>query len=252
VRGLRERTDYPAFDVVIVDNGSVARDAVALLNDLRSLPNFKVIRCPGPFNYALLCNAGAEATDAPVLIFLNNDIAMLEPSWLQPLVRLALRADVGAVGAKLVFPDGRIQHAGVVLGLGNTAGHPYRGSPGTERGYLGELQVAREVASVTGACLAVERAKFQTVGGFDAVNLPVEFNDVDLCLRLAERGWGTVWTPECVLIHKQSRSRGFQVRPHTVYRQERQYFTRRWAHVFRDDPYFHPALSLFSHTHALA
>jgi GT2 family glycosyltransferase len=189
---------------------------------------------------------------SPVLVFLNNDIAMRDHSWLKSLVHWAVKPDIGVVGAKLLFPNGKIQHAGVVLGLGGLAGHLYRGEAATEKGHLGELQVPHELGSVTAACIAVERTKFEMVGGFDADNLPIEFNDIDLCLRFAERGWRTLWTPDAALYHKQSASRGLQLRPFTVYRKEREYFVKRWAHVIRDDPYFHPALSLFSHRPALA
>jgi GT2 family glycosyltransferase len=252
LRGLRELTDYPSFDVVMVDNGTAEPAAVALLQEMESVPGFRVVRRPGPFIYSALCNDGAGASQGDVLVFLNNDIAMRDRDWLRPLVQWAVRSDVGAVGAKLLFPNDTLQHAGVVLGMGGLAGHPYRGAPGDHPGYLGRLRVPHEVAAVTGACLAVQRSKFDAIGGFDVVNLPVELNDTDLCLRLAERGWATIWTPESVLYHHESASRGRQVRPFEAYGGQRQYFAQRWAHVIRDDPYFNPALSLFAHRPSLA
>jgi GT2 family glycosyltransferase len=255
LRGLRDMTDYPRLEVIVVDNGSIEQDALALLNEIGTDPRFRVLPCPGPFNYSALCNDGANASRADVLVFLNSDISMCDRVWLKPLARWAVQSHVGAVGAKLLYPkmpkDG-IQHAGVVIGMGGLAGHPYRASPNGNPGYLGQLLVAHEVAAITGACLAVERSKFEAVGGYDAVNLPIELSDTDLCLRLAERGWGAIWTPESVLYHHESATRGRQVRPFEVYHKERNYFAQRWAHVIRDDPYFHPALSLFSHRPSLA
>lgn len=252
VKSLRELTDYPRFNIVIVDNGSSEADAVALLRELGSEPNVRIIDSPGPFNFSALCNEGARATTAPVIVFLNNDTIIFDKDWLAALVKYAVRPDVGVVGAKLLFPDNRIEHAGVVLGHGGIAGHLYHRHAAVEPGYMGHLRVAHEVAAVTGACIAIERKKFEAVGGFDPENLPVDLNDIDLCLRISEKGWATVWTPEAVLYHLQSASRGFQFKPTKVYRKERDYFLKQWPHVVRDDPFFHPALSLYSHKPALA
>jgi O-antigen biosynthesis protein len=251
VRGLNERTDYPRYEIVIVDNGSTAPDALALLRDLKRKPRFKVLERPGPFNFSALSNDGARAIQAPVLVFLNNDIVVLESGWLKPMVRFAIMPHIGVVGAKLLFPDGRIQHAGVVIGFGGIAGHLYRRMPADHPGYCNRLTTSHEIAAVTGACIAVARHKFEAVGGFDADNLPVDLNDIDFCLRISERGWTNVWTPEAILVHLQSASRGIDPDPFVLYRRERTYFVRRWQEKIRDDPYFHPALSLFSHEVAL-
>jgi O-antigen biosynthesis protein len=252
VHGLKEKTDYPHLEIVVVDNGSTAKDARALLRDLRNDLRFTVLERPGPFNFPVLSNDGAHATRAPMLLFLNNDIQMVKEDWLKPLVRWAVKPEVGVVGAKLLFPNQRIQHAGVVLGFGGIAGHIYRRLPKDHLGYHNRLTVPHEVAAVTGACIAIERSKFEAVGGFDAENLPVDLNDIDLCLRVGERGWTNIWTPEAVLVHLQSASRGIEADPFATYRQERTYFVKRWAEFIRDDPYFHPGLSLFAHNVALA
>jgi len=251
VESLRRLTDHPRYRLVIVDNGSRKADALALLRELAKSLDCQVLNAPGPFNFSALCNAGARASASPVLVFLNNDIVVAERGWLGALVRWAIRPEIGVVGAKLVFPDNKIEHAGVVLGHGSLAGHIYHRQPSDQAGYLGQLLVPREVEAATGACFAIERTKFDAIGGFDE-NLKVEFNDIDLCLKAAERGWTTVWTPEAMLYHRQSASRGYPLKPHQVFRDERDYFLKRWAHVIRDDRYFHPALSLFSHKPALA
>jgi GT2 family glycosyltransferase len=251
VRGLTDMTDYPRYEIVIIDNGSTAPDALALLRDLKNNPRIRVLERPGPFNFSALSNDGARATQAPVLVFLNNDIVVLESGWLKPLVRFAVMPEIGVVGAKLLFPDGRIQHAGVVIGFGGIAGHLYRRMPADYPGYCNRLTAPHEIAAVTAACIAVARHKFEAVGGFDAENLPIDLNDIDFCLRVSEHGWTNVWTPEAVLVHLQSASRGIDPDPFVLYGKERTYFARRWAEKIRDDPYFHPALSLFSHEVAL-
>jgi O-antigen biosynthesis protein len=250
--GLRDKTDYPSLEIVVVDNGSTQSDAKRLLNRIAAEPGIKVLRRPGPFNFSALSNDGARSTTAPVLVFLNNDVVIIDPGWLKAMVRWAVKPEIGVVGAKLLFANGLIQHAGVVLGFGGIAGHVYRRLPKGHRGYLSQLTVPREVAAVTAACVAVGRSKFEAVGGFDAENLPIDLNDIDFCLRVAERGWTNLWTPEATLIHFQSATRGIDSDPFALYRKERNYFVQRWADVIRDDPYFHPALSLYAHDVALA
>lgn len=248
LRGIDHLTDYASKHVVIVDNGSTSPDALRLLNDLRGRDRVSVLRHPGSFNFSDLCNKGAAISQAEVLVFLNNDVSITEPGWLKSLVRWAICPNVGAVGAKLLLPNGKIQHAGAVLGLQGYAGHPYYGAASEERGFLDQLHTAREVMAVTGACLAVERKKFNAVGGFDADNLPVLLNDTDLCLRLRERGWASMWTPHAVLYHRESSTRGHDHNTSERHRAERTYFMKKWSHWVRDDPYFHPAFSLLSHS----
>jgi GT2 family glycosyltransferase len=251
-QGLKKTTDYPSFNVVIVDNGSTQPAARALLNNLRKDQRFHVLERPEPFNYSKLNNDGARATDAPMLVFLNNDVRMLDPGWLKAIVRWAMQPQVGVVGAKLLFPNGRIQHAGIVLGMGGISGHIYRRTAWQRPSYLRQAVTTREMAAVTGACIAVERAKFEAVGGFDAINLPIDLNDIDFCLRIAERGWTNIWASDAVLTHVQSASRGMERNPFDQYRRERAHFINRWVEAIRDDPYFHPGFSLSAHRPALA
>jgi O-antigen biosynthesis protein len=180
-------------------------------------------------------------------VFLNNDTVVLTDDWLEELAAQAVDPNAGAIGARLLFPDGRVQHAGVVVGIGQDAGHFGALVPEEVPSWLDRNDHLHEVSAVTAACMAVERGKFAAVGGFDAVNLPIELNDIDLCLRLAERGWQARYAPQVRLIHKQSATRGTtMLLPMSVHVKERRYFRERWRAVIRDDPFFHPALSLYS------
>lgn len=245
-------TDYPNLGVVLVDNGTTSPDALALLRWCRDEAGYTVVERPGPFNFSSLCNDGAAASIGEIIVFLNNDVVASDPQWLRRMVAWAVQPQIGVVGAKLLFPDNRLEHGGVVIGHGGLAGHIDIREPGDVEGYMRQLTVSREVSAVTGACIAIRRAKFEVVGGFDADNLPVDLNDIDLCLKAQERGWRNIWCAEAVLYHEQSATRGFPAKPATVYRKERTYFRRRWPHIIRDDPFFHPALSLYSHRVALA
>ncbi len=237
-------TEYPAFDVLIVDNGSVEAKTHALLEHAASRRAVDVLTVAGVFNFSALCNRAAEAATGKVLVFLNNDTRPLGPDWLGRLVTWAARPDVGAVGAKLVYPGGRLQHAGVVLGLGGYAAHIESGADAASSGYLGGLTVPREVSAVTAACLAVEATKFRAVGGFDAERFPVELGDIDFCLRLAARGCRTVFAADALLMHHESATRGKARDLSVRYALERANFLASWKSEIADDPYFHPALSL--------
>jgi GT2 family glycosyltransferase len=232
------------FELIVIDNGSVRAEALAHLETLASAPNVRVLRRPGPFNFSAICNSGAREARYPFLLFLNDDVEALAPDWLGRLLHFAAAPEVGAVGAKLLYPDGRLQHGGVVLGLDGFAGHVQRAAGADDPGYLGMLAWPREVAAVTGACLAVEARKFFEVGGFDEERLPIEYNDIDLCLRLAERGYTSVFEPRARLMHRESASRGANPWLDSRYASEHGYFRERWGRRLRDDPYFHPALSL--------
>ena len=248
--GIQHQTDYPDYNVVIVDNGTTEKDALAFLASLKSDNRVVVLQRPGPFNFSALCNQGARQSKSQLLVILNNDVEMRDRRWLKRLAEVAVRPNVGVAGATLLYPGGRIQHAGVTLGLGTVAGHLYSGARTHNAEYLGQLTADREVSAVTAACCAIERSKFEKLGGFDEINLPVEFNDIDLCLRAMEQGWSNICVSNAVLIHHESETRG--VAPSTAYEAERSYFVQRWLNVIRDDPFFHPALSMFALKPSLA
>jgi GT2 family glycosyltransferase len=213
---------------------------------MREDQDTEVIHYPGPFDFSSMCNAGAARADSDVLVFLNNDTEVLSADWLDRLKSWALKPNIGAVGAKLTYPNGLMQHIGVVVGMGGSAGHFSSLAHADASTWANHHLFVHEVSAVTGACLAVERRKFNAVGGFDAANFPIELNDIDLCLRLAERGWTAIVDPAVHLMHEESTTRGRATfRRLNVYEDQRNRFINRWRHVLRDDPHFHPALSLF-------
>jgi GT2 family glycosyltransferase len=211
------------------------------------------IREPGPFNFAALCNAGARAAAADVLVFLNDDVRPLHSEWLHELVSLAIQPGIGPVGARLWYPDGRLQHAGIVLGIGGAAGHAYKYRARSQPAPLGRTALPHTVSAVTGACLAIRRDTYVSHGGFDE-RFPVAFNDVDLCLRLSRAGLPSVWTPYANLEHDESATRGTDLRgpARRRYLADRRRLTDRWGAALRADPWYNPNLSLEDESFRLA
>jgi GT2 family glycosyltransferase len=250
VDGILSRTDYGNLEVLIVDNDSQETKTIALFNRLcNDDSRVRILRFPGPFNYSALNNAAAHEAKGEILLLLNNDIDVIESGWLRELASQANRLDVGAVGAKLLYADGGIQHGGIVLGPDGQAHHVHRYADGAEAGYRGQLAVTRTLSAVTGACIAMRRDVFFEVGGLDEVNLTIAFNDVDLCLRLGDHGYRVVWTPFATLFHLESASRGLEDDPIKQRRffRELQYMRRTWgALVDCKDPFHNPNL-LLSH-----
>lgn len=252
VAAIRRTATAGACEIVVVDNGSTLPDAVECLAELRAAPGCRVLEAPGPFNFSAMCNDAAAAARGDVLVFLNDDTEVLSADWLDRLCARAREPATGAVGARLTYPDGRLQHVGVLLGMGGSAGHFGAPAPGDDPGWAGRNLAVHEVSAVTGACLAVAREKFEAVGGFDAADLPIELSDIDLCLKLNARGWQTIVDPAVHIMHEESASRGgATLRRLAVHDRERAVFLARWRHVLRDDPFFHPGLSLYSWREAL-
>lgn len=237
-------TDYPDVDVIVVDNDSDDPQTLDFLSSLDPTRH-RVLRHPGAFNYSTINNRAAREAQGRLLCLLNNDIEVIEPGWLSTMAVQALRKEVGAVGARLLYPDGRIQHAGVVIGMGNAAGHAHRLLQPEEEGYFHRHALPQFVSAVTGACLVLMRDRFLAVGGLDETNFPVAFNDVDLCLRLNRWGCQSLYEPRATLIHHESVSRGLDRDPVGAARLagELAALKRLWGTAEVVDPFHHPELS---------
>lgn len=246
--GLLYRTDYPDIELLIVDNDSRDEDALALLARLQHDRRVRVLPYPAAFNYAAINNWAVAQASGDIIVLINDDIDVIDGDWLREMVSLACRPDIGAVGARLSYGDGRIQHAGVILGVGEhqgrggIAGHFGHGAAGDDPGYLDQYALTRELSAVTAACMALRREVFLAVGGFDATHLPIAYNDVDLCLRIRERGLRIIYTPFAALFHLESQSRGYDVTPEKLARAEREktYMRDRWNDVLNRDPFYNP------------
>ncbi len=207
VDDLQKRTVYPDIEIVVVDNGSTDPEVLRFY-EARTSDRFRVDLFDEPFNFAKMCNRGARLARSDLILFLNDDIEVIEPDWLGEMVECLAYGQVGIVGAKLLYPNGRIQHAGVIVGLGAAAGHWYINDEEGDPGPMGRLAARQTMSAVTGACMLVTRPCFVAVGGFDEDAFPIAYNDVDLCLRAGKVGYRTVWTPFATLVHHESVSRG--------------------------------------------
>lgn len=243
---LLEKTDYPDLEILVVDNGSTDPGALAYLRTLTLDPRVRVLRRPGPFNFSALNNSAVEEATGELVCLLNNDIEVVEPGWLRAMVAHALRPEVGCVGATLLYPNGQLQHAGVMLGIGGVAGHGHKGFAGDHPGYFSQLVLTRRVSAVTAACLVMRRELYQRVGGLDAEHLAVAFNDVDLCLRVRDAGHTNLVTPDARLVHHESASRGADTDPgkRERFQSEVRVMQARWGAALHSDPYYSPHLSL--------
>ncbi|TXK59855.1 glycosyltransferase family 2 protein [Alkalisalibacterium limincola] len=245
VESVLERTDYPAFEVIIVDNQSREPETLAYLDEVVGDARVRVLEHDQAFNYSAINNHAVSTTDADVVCLLNNDIEVIEAGWLAELVARAVRPGVGAVGAKLLYPDDTIQHAGVVLGVMGVANHAFTGFSRDYPGHGGRARVAQCYSAVTGACLVVTRERYLAVGGLDEA-LAVAFNDIDFCLRLRASGFVNQWSPFATLYHHESATRGSDVAPEKAARflGEVRLMETRWEFEIGHDPAYNPNLTL--------
>jgi len=245
IDGLLNRTNYDNIEILIVDNNSEKPETLSYFDSLQRDNRVHILKYAGPFNYSAINNFAVSNARGTIIGLINNDIDVITPDWLREMVAHALRPTVGAVGAKLFYADNTIQHAGVILGMGGVAGHPFRLFP---RGsfYFQRPNLTQNVSAVTAACLVVRKRLFEEIGGLDEVNLPVAFNDVDFCIRLREAGYLNVWTPFAELYHLESATRGNDMHPDHIERFEREiaYMENRWRSVLANDPYYNPNLAL--------
>lgn len=234
VLSILEKSTYQNYEIILVDNGSKEGETKKYLLEMAKNPKVKLLDYPKPFNFSAINNFAANQAEGEYVLFLNNDTEVISQNWLEEMLKPFDDPKVGAVGAKLLYGDGTIQHAGVVVGK-NVAVHQFLG---IEEKDLGENDVVRVVDAVTGACLMTRKDLFLELGGFDGENLPIAYNDVDYCLRLKEKGWKIIWTPGAKLFHFESASRKsdinffariFRRKRYGQFKREQDYMRRRWG-----------------------
>jgi len=252
IESIRARTTYASYEIVIVDNDSRCEQTLAYMAQLQAAGHARVLRYAQPFNYSAINNFAARHVQGSILGLINNDIEVMNPDWLTEMVSHAVRPDIGCVGAKLYYPDGTIQHAGVVCGMGGIAAHVMRHLPKESPGYFGRLWVIYNPSAVTVAALLVRKEVFDGAGGLDEEGLPVAFNDVDLCLKVQQMGYRNLWTPFAELVHHESVSRGSDETPakRARFAGECEVMRARWAPQLAHDRNYNSNLSLDRHDYS--
>ncbi len=245
LNSIFHKTDYENYEVIVLDNESYDAETLEFLATLKKQERVQVERIESAFNYSRLNNRGVELSRGSFVALLNNDVEVINDGWLSEMVSRAVRPEVAMVGARLWYPNGTIQHGGVILGAGGIAGHAHVGLRRDEPGYFARAHLAQDLSAVTAACALVRRDVYLQLGGFDE-NLAVTFNDIDFCLRLREAGYRIVWTPHADLIHYESASRGFDdSKPKQIrFLAEVDHMNSKWGEILQRDPFYNPNLSL--------
>ena len=247
IDSILDYSTYKNFEIVIVENNSTELRTFEYYQELEKDSKIKVVTWKGKFNYSAINNYGAGFCSGKYLLLLNNDIEVITPNWIEEMLMFAQREDVGAVGARLLYPDDTIQHAGVILGIGGCAGHANKYIPKTAPGYANRALIAQDLSACTAACLMVRKSVFDEVNGFDE-SFEVAFNDVDFCLRIREKDYLIVYTPYAELYHYESKSRGHEDSSEKQTRFNGEVFRlkERWGEILVSDPYYNSNLTLRS------
>jgi len=238
VHSIQEKTDYQNYEIIIVDNKSQQPDTLDFLSDLKAQDGIRVIQYDKEYNFSKINNFAVDHAQGSHILFLNNDTEVLSQEWMTCMLEHSQRKKVGAVGAKLLYPDNTIQHAGTIVGLGGVAAHSHKKFPSSSNGYFGSLNVIRNYSAITAACMMTRKKVFEEAGGFDGKHFPVGFNDVDFCLELRKRGYLIVYTPYASLYHYESRSRSYSLDPDEI-----KFMKKKWGNILSSDPYYNPNLS---------
>jgi glycosyltransferase involved in cell wall biosynthesis len=248
VTSLLEKTSYPNFEIVIVDNGSDDPEALAYFAEItrRGDARIRVLPHHKPFNYSAINNFAVSESHGEIIGLLNNDVEAINSEWLSEMVSQAMRPGIGAVGAMLYYPLNTVQHAGVILGLGGVAGHPFKEFPRGDQGQKNRLRLVQNYSAVTAACLVIRKERFLEVGGFNEKDLPIAFNDVDLCCKLISAGYRNLWTPYAEFYHHESATRGVEDTPEKKarFQSEIDYMMNTWGTLLMADPAYNPNLTL--------
>jgi glycosyltransferase involved in cell wall biosynthesis len=246
VESILQKTTYKNYEIIIINNQSDEKESLDYLAELNQFfqKRIRVLDYDHPFNYSAINNFAVKETESDLVGLVNNDIEVISPEWLEEMVQHAIRPQIGAVGAKLLYPDNTIQHAGVIIGLGGVAEHSHKGFLSTQTGYCSRLLLPQTISGVTGACLLVRRKIYEEVDGLEEHQLPIAFNDVDFCLRLQKAGYRNVWTPYAVLYHHESISRGREESSDARFLKEVEFMNLRWGSRLENDPYYNPNLNI--------
>jgi len=248
INSILEKTKYNNYQVIVVENSSSTNSIFEYYNEIEKHPKIQVLYYKKPFNYSAISNYAVSMVDSEFILFLNNDTEVMSSEWLSAMVEHIQRKEVGVVGAKLLYPNNKIQHAGLILGtmgIPPVVGHAFRNLPDHTINYFGMVDVVRNYSAVTGACMLTKKSLFEEVGGFDEKNLPIAFNDVDYCLKLRKKNFLIVYTPYAVLYHYESVSRGYE---DTIEKKQRlfreaDYMRKKWGEILDNDPYYNPNLT---------
>ncbi|GAC13353.1 glycosyl transferase family protein [Aliiglaciecola lipolytica E3] len=246
IESILNKTVYNHYEILLVDNQSDDKESLEYFNELAKHPKIKVLKYDKKFNYSAINNFAVGHASGEIIGLINNDVEVIEPNWLSYMVGQVTRLEVGCVGAKLLYSDGRIQHAGVVMGYGGGAGHAHKYFPRDHSGYLNRLAATNSFSAVTAACLLVKKADYEAVGGLDEENLEVAFNDVDFCLKILGLNRRNVYCSEAELFHHESISRGFDDTQEKMLRfnSELAYLQNKWPEFIQNDPAYNPYLTL--------
>lgn len=248
-----EKTTYKNYEIVIIENNSVDPETFSYYQDLEKRPNVKIVTWKHGFNYSAINNFGEKEAKGDYLLFLNNDVEVINPRWMEEMLGNCQREEVGIVGAKLYYPDDTIQHAGTIIGIGGIAGHAFLNMPRSRTGYLHKASLQMDLSAVTAACMMMKKSVFEKLGGFEE-KLAVAFNDVDLCLRTVQAGYLVVYNPKAELYHYESKSRGSEDSEEKIRRFQREieFMRTRWIGVLKEgDPYYNKNLTLSKWNYSL-
>ncbi|MGB9440543.1 MAG: glycosyltransferase family 2 protein [Desulfobacterales bacterium] len=244
IDSILEKTKYPNFEILIINNKTTDPESLEYFRDIQQHPKIRIIDYDHPFNFSSINNFGINHALGTVVGLLNNDIEVISPDWLGEMLKHVARPEIGCVGAKLYYPDGKIQHAGVILGIGGVAGHSHKYFNRDEHGYFSRLKIIQNVSDVTAACLLVRKDVYEEVCGLNE-RLAVAFNDVDFCLKVREAGYRNIWTPYAELYHHESISRGYENTPAKQKRFSKEVSLMKmlWQGKLDQDPYYNPNLT---------
>jgi glycosyltransferase involved in cell wall biosynthesis/2-polyprenyl-3-methyl-5-hydroxy-6-metoxy-1,4-benzoquinol methylase len=254
IDSILQKTGYQNYEILIVDNGSQEAETLEYFEDIAKHPKVSIVKDDRDFNFSALNNNAVRKTAGEIIGLINNDIEVIAGDWLQEMVSFAVQPETGAVGARLLYPDNTVQHAGVIVGLGGVAGHAHKHFPDFHPGYDGRAVLIQNFSAVTAACLVMRRSIFDEIGGLDEENLAVAFNDVDFCLKIRDAGYNIVYNPFAELYHHESKSRGYENTLPKIIRFEKEKITicQRWGEKLAVDPFYNPNLTLDREDFSLA